>query len=1473
MKARKDLLKRLMVLVLVATMAFGLIAGGLPQAVKAESSYIVNLANQDGVTAEVSDQEADHWGADKAIDGIVNRDAAKADQSRWSTEVGTEAKWLKVDLRSIQTFHTVVLEWERTNITSYKIQTSEDGKTWTDVYTKPGAEDITRVTETIVLEEPARGRYVRLYVDGYNGGTIDWASVSLYEMELLTDPVNLSLNATTSADGQETNDFTADNATDGNHTTRWASPAVNEPHYLVLNYGEEKTIKTINIHWERTNATSYRIEKSADGGNWETVVEFDTNPSDWYQTIVLDKAITTEYLRLYIAAYENSGPDENGKDVNWPTISVFELETYAFELTEVAGTSPADIADSLDAPTVNDQVTALVLPEVPDGAALEVLADYEQIVGRDGTIYQPLTDKTVKIIYKVTVDGVSAEGSVEHTLTIPGKHTTEGVNGKPTVIPALAEWYGGETDGVFTISAGTGIVGEAFPEAAAALAEDYALAMGVELKGNTNTITFQKVTDQGLGEEGYIMEIAEDGITVKAEEATGAYWATRSILQIAELNNGQIPYGTTKDYPKYEVRGFMLDVARKPISLEMVQDIAKAMAYYKMNDFHLHLNDNLIFYEDYDSAADARDNAYTGFRLESSIVEGGNDGLNQADLTNKDLYYSKADFRELIENCRDMGVNITPEFDTPGHSGAFTKVRPDLMLQNVVSGAANRAGEQFDLTPEKYDDTMDFVTSLWDEYLVEDMFDDSMVVHIGTDEYYGEKNRFRIYSDDLIQHVKSKGYTVRLWGSLSSMPGEHEVDGTGVQLNVWNTGWANPKAMYNDGFQLINTVDGSLYIVPAAGYYFDYLNTKNLYNNFQPNNIGGTVIPAGSDQMLGSTYAIWNDSIDTRANGISEIDIYDRFVDALPTLASKNWGDTDLSYEEMEQTVDQLGDVPGTNPYKNAQADDNGNYLDYDFADQDTGALVLEGGESYFETTIDRIAVGSSLSFDITLSEPAEPGQILFEADNLGSNDDYAHDIRIMDDGRLGFRRELYDYYFDYKLPVGETVRLTISTSGTKTTLIVDGVEYPAVGTYRNRQTDGEIRVEDISIATLQIPLQRIGSKTNAIKGTIDNVVVTDTKDAFPKTGWTLISTNSETVYTTTEGEAEFAWDGNTGSIWHSDWQDGTDKLKPQGTFDEIYVEIDFNDTYTISQFSFLPRQDGQASGLITKADLYVKNTVGGEWKLVAEDVTFAADDSKKSINFEEQEVACVKFVAKASNDGWVAVSEFSVGTAVPPASYNVYVQAGNGGTVTGGQTDVITGTEVTVTATANEGYEFVAWYDAVTGEMVSEEAAYTFTVTGNVALEARFAEKHEHTWDEGEVTKDATCTEKGEMTYTCTKCGETKTEDIDPLGHDYKSVVTEPTCTEQGYTTHTCSRCQHSYVDSYTDATDHTYENGVCTGCGAEDPDYEAPTQPSEPSTEPTDPSIPGTGDSSLIPMLLLVIVLAATATVLVLRKRSWIK
>jgi hypothetical protein len=74
----------------------------------------------------------------------------------------------------------------------------------------------------------------------------------------------------------------------------------------------------------------------------------------------------------------------------------------------------------------------------------------------------------------------------------------------------------------------------------------------------------------------------------------------------------------------------------------------------------------------------------------------------------------------------------------------------------------------------------------------------------------------------------------------------------------------------------------------------------------------------------------------------------------------------------------------------------------------------------------------------------------------------------------------------------------------------------------------------------------------------------------------------------------------------------------------------------------------------------------------------------------------------------------------------------------------------------------------------------------------------HEHSYT-SKVTKEATCTNDGVRTYTCT-CGKSYTESIAKLGHGYTSKVVAPTTEAKGYTLYTCSKCGDSYKDNYTD-------------------------------------------------------------------------
>ena len=134
--------------------------------------------------------------------------------------------------------------------------------------------------------------------------------------------------------------------------------------------------------------------------------------------------------------------------------------------------------------------------------------------------------------------------------------------------------------------------------------------------------------------------------------------------------------------------------------------------------------------------------------------------------------------------------------------------------------------------------------------------------------------------------------------------------------------------------------------------------------------------------------------------------------------------------------------------------------------------------------------------------------------------------------------------------------------------------------------------------------------------------------------------------------------------------------------------------------------------------------------------------------------------------------------------------------------------------------------YASVVTAPTCNEAGYTTHTCGNCGDTYVSDEVAALGHNYESVTVEPTCTEAGSITYTCGICGDTYTESIEALGHDYTSKVTAPTCTEAGYTTYTCGHCGDSYVSDEVAALGHSYENGSCTACGAEDPDYVKPIQ-----------------------------------------------
>lgn len=631
---------------------------------------------------------------------------------------------------------------------------------------------------------------------------------------------------------------------------------------------------------------------------------------------------------------------------------------------------------------------------------------------------------------------------------LTGSLTRAAVNPKPFVVPELKQWTG--KDGKFTPGKDTRIVCTSQnPELlriARMFADDYQQMFGQTLsvaqgKATSGDFVLSLSADKKLGEEGYAIKIT-DRVAISAPTPTGLYWSTRTLLQLAEQNQERsLPQGTIRDYPDYPLRGFMIDCGRKFIPMAYLQDLVKIMAYYKMNTLQVHLNDNgfkQYFEHNWDKT-------YAAFRLESETYPG---------LTARDGSYSKKEFIDFQKQAASNFVEIIPEIDVPAHSLALTHYKPEI-------GSKEYGMDHLDLfKPETYE----FVDALFKEYLEGDnpVFVGKRV-HIGTDEYSNAKKdvveKFRAFTDHYIRFVEGFGKQAVVWGALSHAKGDTPVKSENVVMNAWYNGYADPATMIKDGYQLISIPDGLVYIVPKAGYYYDYLNEPYLYKEWTPAHIGKAVFDEKHPSILGGMFAIWNDHV---GNGISVKDIHHRIFSPLQTLSVKMWtgAQTGIPYETFNEKRALLSEAPGVNQLARIGKKPE---LVYE------RSTVAPGSTSDYP----EIGYNYTVSFDITGAKESE-GTELFRSPNAVF---YLSDpIR----GMMGFARDGYLNTFPYKVNPGEKATIQIEGDNCSTTLRVNGKVVDEMNTQKLYFNAGKDSMN--YVRTLVFPLEKAGNFNSKVQ-------------------------------------------------------------------------------------------------------------------------------------------------------------------------------------------------------------------------------------------------------------------------------------------------------------------------------------------------------------------------------------------------------
>ena len=634
----------------------------------------------------------------------------------------------------------------------------------------------------------------------------------------------------------------------------------------------------------------------------------------------------------------------------------------------------------------------------------------------------------------------------------------------PQVIPALQQWKGAK--GTLALPAQGSIVINPQDEAtlgqtASILADDLKELMGWEYsitigKAKKNDIYLSlSQADEQLGKEGYVLAI-NNKVSIEAPTTQGVFWGTRTLLQMLYRQEATLAKGTTRDWPEFPSRGFMLDVGRKFFTLDYLKQQIKVMSFYKMNEFQIHLNDNgfpQFFDNDWNKT-------YAAFRLESERFPG---------LTSKDGSYTKKEFTELQRMGMAYGVNVIPEIDIPAHSLAFTHYKPEI-------GTQEYGMDHLDLYKEE---TYKFVDALLDEYMCgEEPVFIGPDVHIGTDEYNKkEAEQYRYFTDRYLKYVASYGKTPRMWGGLKWLPGKTPVQAEGVTVNAWSFDWVDPEVSIKEGYKLINTCDTYLYIVPGAGYYREFLDHQWLYETWTPWKMNrNQTLPVGTPGVLGGMFAVWNDQC---GNGISEQDVHYRSFPAVQVMAERLWkGDNKdvVPFADFEALCKAMPEAPGINLLGRI--------------DKETilaEELALTGKDS-IETALKEVGYPYTVSFSICPDEKQNISGVLFKGPHSTVYTNWENT------GRIAFTRDGYEFDFgSFILPVGEWTDITIKGDWKGTSLYVNGKLQERLEGRKKRVLNTKYnRLESMPMQeTLVFPLQFIGNKINGFKGQLKNVKIT----------------------------------------------------------------------------------------------------------------------------------------------------------------------------------------------------------------------------------------------------------------------------------------------------------------------------------------------------------------------------------------------
>lgn len=443
-------------------------------------------------------------------------------------------------------------------------------------------------------------------------------------------------------------------------------------------------------------------------------------------------------------------------------------------------------------------------------------------------------------------------------------------------------------------------------KAAAGLLSDFLQSYKISDSASATGKKLKFSYDETLKGNAYDLTVTSEGITIKSGSDEGAFWAVQSLKQYFwNITNGQKSTSIKLagvhiiDEPKYEWRGFHLDVSRHFFTKEYIFRIIDWLAYYKFNKFHLHLSDDQGWrleskklpllneigswrtFDSNDSICMQKAKTDSNFSIDPRFIK-----VKEG----KTLYggfYSNVDIAEILAYANEHFIEIIPEIDMPGHMSAAIRAYPFLSC----TGSAGWGTEfSYPICPCN-DEVYNFAYQVYDEIV--EMFP-SKYVHIGADEvekdtwkkstecsdFMKENNLINVtgiqsrFVNKIQKHLENKGKTVIAWDDV--------IDGnadSNLKIMYWRD-WVKdaPAKAAANGNQIIFTRWDLFYLSSS---YSDE-NLKKLFEFDLQKEYPLEV----RNKIIGFQGCVWTEEIPSEA--VFEAQIFPR----LQALSEVNWSGT-----------------------------------------------------------------------------------------------------------------------------------------------------------------------------------------------------------------------------------------------------------------------------------------------------------------------------------------------------------------------------------------------------------------------------------------------------------------------------------------------------------------------------------------------------------------------------------------------------